>query len=172
MQVLDLHQVWDREQEKKRVLVSPESAWLTVRWDMPYPPSVIWEYLTVFHLEKEFGGYDLVERTDSLGGRTQPETAFHCVHGDTEFFNRVLDWKPFDYYTLQVRLKGLAEYIQSRVLTPSENGTQLTFYTTKPPDNATEEFRDMLNTYIEEMEIKFNRLIESDIAAGKITITP
>jgi len=172
MQVLDLHQVWDREQDKKRIIVSPDDAWLTIEWDIPYPPPIVWEYLTVFRLEKEFGGYDLVERTDSLGGRTQPETNYHCVHGEIEFFNKVLDWKPFEYYTLEVRFEGFAEYIQSRVLIPTENGTRLTFYNSKPPENATEEFRDMLHTYIEEMAIKFKQLIESDIASGKITLTP
>ncbi len=172
MQVLDLHQVWDREQDKKRIIVSPDDSWLTVEWDIPYPPSIVWEYLTVFRIEKEFGGYDLVERTDSLGGRTQPETNFHCVHGEIEFFNRVLDWKPFEYYTLDVRFEGFAEYIQSRVLTPTEYGTRLSFYNARPQENATEEFREMLLTYIEEMAIKFKNLIESDIASGKITITP
>ena len=170
MQVLDLHQVWDREQDKNRVLVSPESAWLTIEWDIPYPAPIVWEYLTVFRLEKEFGGYDLVERTDSLGGRMQLGTDYHCVHSEIEFYNKILDWKPFDYYTLHVRFEGLAEYIQSRVLTPTESGTRLSFYIAEPPENATEEFRDMLRTYIEEMAIKFKGLIESDIASGKITL--
>ncbi|MEJ2266422.1 MAG: DUF2652 domain-containing protein [Anaerolineales bacterium] len=170
MQILDLHQVWDREQDKKRILVPPESAWLTLEWDLPYPPPIIWEYLTVFRLEKEFAGYDSVERTDSLGGRTQTETTYHCAHGEMQFFNKILDWKPFEYYTIHQRIEGIAEYRQSRVLTPTEKGTRLAFYTAEPPANATEDLREFMRPSIEDYFTKFKRLLESDIASGKITL--
>jgi hypothetical protein len=170
MQILDLHQVWDREQDKKRILVPPESAWLTLEWDLPYPPPIIWEYLTVFRLEKEFAGYDSVERTDSLGGRTQTETTYHCAHGEMQFFNKILDWKPFEYYTIHQRIEGIAEYRQSRVLTPTEKGTRLAFYTAEPPANATADLREFMRPSIEDYFTKFKRLLESDIASGKITL--
>ncbi len=171
MQVLDLHAVWDREQEKKRVLVSPGSAWLTYEGELPYPPSIVWGYLTVPSLETQYLRYDLVERTDSLGGRFQADTTYHCAHGETHFFNTILDWKPFEYYTIHQKVEGLTEYTQTRLLTPTETGTRLTFYLTKPPAGATEELHRMLSDFLEEATGDFRKLIESDIAAGKITLS-
>jgi len=170
MQVLDLRKVWDREQDKKRLFISPEAAWLTLEWEFPYPPAVVWEYLTTFRLELQFAGYDLVERTDALGGRTQPETTYHCAHGETQFFNKILDWKPFEYYTIHQRIDGFLEYMQSRVLTPTEKGTRLSFYTDEPPAGATEENRKILRTGIKEFAMGFKKLLEVDVAAGKITL--
>jgi hypothetical protein len=169
MQVLDLRKVWDREQDKQHILVSPESAWLVLEWDLPYPASIVWEYLTVFRLEKQFAGYDSVERTDALGGRTQTETTYHCAHGETQFFNKILDWKPFEYYTIRQRIQGLVEYMQSRVLTPTEKGTHLAFYIATPPENNSEELRQFIRTGTQEYVAKFQQLIESDVASGKIT---
>lgn len=169
MQVLDLHQVWDREQDKKRIRVSPESAWLTMEWDLPYPASIVWEYLTVFRIEQEYAGYDLVERTDTLGGRTQIETSYHCAHSEIQFFNKILDWKPFEYLTIHQKIEGVTEYNQSRVLTPIETGTRLTFYTEEPPGNPTDELREVMRASVEEVARGFKKMIASDVDSGKVT---
>src|SRR5215217_1447962 len=58
MQVLDLRNVWEREQEKQRFVVTPEEAWLTFEWDAPHPLSIVWEYLTTPQLEQRYAGYD------------------------------------------------------------------------------------------------------------------
>jgi hypothetical protein len=171
MQVLDLHKIWEREQDRKRILITPEAAWLTMEWDLPYPSPVVWEYLTTFRLEQQFAGYDLVERTDSLGGRTQPETTYHCAHGELQFFNKILDWKPFEYYTIHQRIEGFLEFVQSRVLTPTKTGTRLTFFTGKPPKGVTEENREILRAGIEDFSTGFKNLLEADVAAGKITLS-
>ncbi|MGB7874130.1 MAG: DUF2652 domain-containing protein [Anaerolineales bacterium] len=170
MQVLDLHQVWEREQEKKRVFVSPESAWMTYEGELPFPPSVVWGYLTVPSLEKKYLGYDSVERTDTLGGRMQAEATYHCAHGETHFFNTILDWKPFEYYTIHQRIEDVTEFIQTRILTPTETGTRLTFCLTKPPAGATEELREMVFAIIQEGSKGFKELIAADISSGKITL--
>jgi hypothetical protein len=49
---LDLRKAWEFEQEKKRVFVTPEEAWLTLEMKFPVPPPILWEYLTVSQLEK------------------------------------------------------------------------------------------------------------------------
>ena len=170
MQVLDLHKVWEREQDRKRVLIAPEAAWLTMEWELPYPVPVVWEYLTIFRFEQKYGGYDLVKRTDALGGRTQIETTYHCAHGEIQFFNKILDWKPFEYYTIHQRIEGMTEYRQSRVLTPTETGTRMAFYTEEPPAGATEELRETLRASVEEVANGFKKLIVADVAAGKVTL--
>src|SRR5215211_9186554 len=106
MQVLDLRNVWEREQDKQRFVVTPEEAWLTFEWEVPYPLSIVWEYLTTLRLEQRYTGYDLVERTDSLGARVQTDSTYHCAHGEIHFFNKILDWKPFNYVSLQQDMGG------------------------------------------------------------------
>jgi len=170
MQVFDLQKAWEREQDRNRILITPEAAWLSLEWEFPYPPAAIWEYLTTRRLEKEFAGYDLVERTDALGGRTQIETTYHCAHGEIQFFNKILDWKPFEYYTIHQRIKGFLEFNQSRVFTPIEKGTRLSFYTTEPQADATQENREILRAGIEEFVNGFRKLIDADVAAGKVTL--
>jgi hypothetical protein len=117
MQVLDLRKVWEREQDKRRFVVAPEEAWLMFDWGpSPAPPSVIWEYLTTPRLEQVWAGYDLVERTDTLGGRFQPETEYHCAHGQVHFFNKILDWKPFEYVSLEQNISIGIKLVQTRII--------------------------------------------------------
>ncbi len=145
MQVLDLRKVWEREQEKKRFVVTPEEAWLNFEWDAPgVPPSTVWEYLTSPRLEQQWAGYDLVERTDALGGRFQTHTTYHCAHGAVHFFNKILDWKPFDYVSLEQIISIGIKLVQTRRLRESPAGTKIIFYVRKPEAPVTEELKKIV----------------------------
>jgi hypothetical protein len=142
MQVLDLRKVWEREQDKKRFVVNPEAAWLTFEWDAPLPPTTVWEYLTFPRLEQQWAGYDLVERTDSLGGRFQSETTYHCAHDEIIFFNKILDWKPFEYVSLEQTISIGIKLVQTRRLHETPIGTKIIFYVCKPDAPVTEELKN------------------------------
>ena len=144
MQVLDLRKVWERQQEKQRLVVTPEEAWLTFEWEAPHPLSLVWEYLTVPRLEQRYTGFDLVERTDSLGRRVQTESTYHCAHGEMHFFNKILDWKPFDYVSLEQTLPGGIKIVQTRRLRESPTGTIILFYLRKPDVPITVEFTNFV----------------------------
>jgi hypothetical protein len=143
MQVLDLGKVWEREQERKRFVVTPEDAWLTFEWDAHHlPPSTVWEYLTTPRLEQQWAGYDLVERTDSLGGRFQPETTYHCAHGEIHFFNKILDWKPFEYVSLEQNISIGIKLVQTRRVVEAPSGIKIIFHVRKPDSPVTEELKN------------------------------
>jgi len=144
MQVLDLRKVWEREQEKHRFVIAPEEAWLTFEWDSSQPPFIIWEYLTSPRLEQQWAGYDLVERTDSLGGRFQPDTSYHCAHGEIHFFNKILDWKPFEYVSLEQNINMGIKLVQTRRVFKSLSGTMIIFYIRQPDDPVTEELKQIV----------------------------
>jgi len=144
MQVLDLRKVWEREQEKHRFAVPAEDAWLTFEWDSPLPASSVWEYLTSPRLEQQWAGYDLVERTDSLGGRFQTDTTYHCAHGEVHFFNKILDWKPFEYVSLEQNISIGIKLVQTRWLHETPTGTKLIFYVRKPDHPVTEELKKLV----------------------------
>jgi len=141
MQVLDLRKVWEREQEKHRFVVAPEEPWLTFEWDAPRPVSFVWEYLTSPRLEQQWAGYDLVERTDALGGRFQSDTTYHCAHGEIHFFNKILDWKPFEYVSLEQNISLGIKLVQTRWLHESPAGTKIIFYIRQPEQPVSEELR-------------------------------
>ena len=163
MQVLDLRKVWEREQEKRRFIVKPEEAWLTFEWDAPdAPPSAAWEYLTTPRLEQQWAGYDLVERTDSLGGRLQPEATYHCAHGDIHFFNKILDWKPFEYVSLEQNISIGIKLIQTRRLLESLTGTKIVFYVRKPDDPVTDELKQIVVNAYNQAAAGLIRQLEND----------
>jgi hypothetical protein len=171
MQVLDLHKVWEREQNKKSFMISAEDAWLTLEWDVSCPPSLLWEYLTNLQIELRYSGYDLVERTDSLGGRLQPESAYHCAKGELQFFNTILDWKPFKYLTLRQKVSVGVELTQTRAISPAGNGSRLTIAIETPPENATEEAKEEIAHIFNETALKMIHLLESDLANGTVTLS-
>ena len=145
MQVLDLRKVWEREQEKGRFIVTPEQAWLTFDWGpIPAPASFVWEYLTTPRLEQVWAGYDLVERTDTLGGRFQPETEYHCAHGQVHFFNKILDWKPFEYVSLEQNINIGIKLVQTRRVVESPSGTKIIFHVREPEHPVTEELKQIV----------------------------
>jgi hypothetical protein len=168
MQVFDLALVWKKAQERKRNFVSKEDAWIFLEIDLPYPPTLIWEYLTKPDLEAGFLGYDYAERIDTLGGRVREDAGFHCAHGDLHVYSKVLAWKPFEYYTLRQSALGIS-YICTRHLTPLATGTRLGVYLTKPPENSSDEVRQMLQSAIDNGYAGLQPFIEHDITSGKIT---
>ena len=169
MCVHDLHLVWEREQEKRRTYVSAEEAWVKSEGELPYPPALIWEFLTTPALEAGFLGYDFAERADVLGGRVREGSGFHCAHGDLHVYSKVLDWKPFEYYTMEQSALGIS-YICTRRLTPSEQGTRIGIYLTKPPENSSDEVRQMLQSAMDNGYAGLKPFIEQSLESGKVTV--
>ena len=169
MQVFDLHKAWEQEQGKKRVFISPKSAFFTIEWDVPFPAPVVWEFLSVPRLELKFEPFETIDREDTLGGRTQPGSAFHCAHGDFKAILKVVDWKPFDYMTIEQDL-GFVKFTQSRILTPTETGTKLQFTQTKPKESGAEEMRRQWLDPANSTENNFKKAIADEIASGNITL--
>lgn len=164
MQVLDLRSVWEREQDKHRFVVTQDEAWLGFEWESPYPPSVVWEYLTTPRLEQRWAGYDLVERTDSLGGRLQAEATYHCAHGEIHFFNKILDWKPFEYVSLEQNISIGIKLVQTRWLHESPAGTKLIFHIRKPDSPVTEELKNVVVGAYNQAAAGLLKQLETDLA--------
>jgi hypothetical protein len=163
MQVLDLRKVWEREQEKHRFVVTPEEAWLTFEWETPCPVSMVWEYLTTPRLEQQWAGYDLVERTDSLGGRLQSESTYHCAHGAIHFFNRILDWKPCEYVSLEQNISLGIKLVQTRRLYEMPGGTGIIFYVRKPDLPVPEELKNIVVGAYNQAAAGLVRQLEMDL---------
>jgi hypothetical protein len=169
MCVHDLSRVWERLQAKRRKFISPEEAWVKYEADLPFPPPLIWEYLTTPALEAGFLGYDFAERIDQLGGRVREEAQFHCAHGDLHVHNKVVDWKPFEYYTVLQSVNSL-EYFHTRRLVPTKEGSRLCVYASKPLQDIPEEVRSFVQAEYDRGFGNLHSFIDQDIANGKVTI--
>jgi hypothetical protein len=170
MCVHDLHPVWKTYKEKSRQFVDTQEAWVKCEVEVPFPASVIWEFLTKPELEAGFLRYDYAERIDSLGGRVREGAGFHCAHGDLHIHSKILDWKPFEYYTMEQTALGLS-FITTRRLTALADGTRVGVYLTAPREDSSNEVRQMLQAAMDAGYAGLRSYIENDIISGKITLS-
>jgi hypothetical protein len=169
MCVHDLQPVWEAYKEKNRQFVDAQEAWVKFEAEIPFPAALIWEYLTKPELEAGFLHYDFAERIDERGGRVGEGAGFHCAHGDLHIHSRILDWKPFEYYTMEQSAMGLS-YVSTRRLTPLADGTRVGIYLTAPRENSSDEIRQMLQAAMDAGYAGLQPFIEHDIERGKITV--
>ncbi len=125
--VYDLEARWKHEQEHRRVVVSPEHAEVDVAAPLPAPPAVVWEFLTDPTKRAQYqAGADRIDQV-SPNGRRGVGTTNHCVHGHGVIVEEILDWRPFQYFTVRAQAPGLGMITYMFELTPSEEGTVLRF---------------------------------------------
>lgn len=146
MLVHDLRVAWEREQNRRQILVDPQNAWIAFEIAIPYPPSLIWDLITTPQFEAPLVGLEYVKRIDELGGRTKPDAIFHCAHSSGDFFNKIVDWKPFDYYTTIQQFASGLEYYRTIRLQYDGTTTKFIFNVSKPEQEAPEGFREFLET--------------------------
>ena len=106
--VLDLEARLVEEQERRRVFVPEGEAEFEVAAILPVPPAVAWEYLTAPASRSLWQG-QTVEAAP--GGRRGPGTTSFCVDGRSRFYEEILDWRPFDYFTEARSLPGSARIV-------------------------------------------------------------
>jgi hypothetical protein len=169
MLVYDLHSALEREEARKSILVDPATAWIKFELDIPFPPSLIWDYITTPALEGPVLGLEYVERVDELEGRTRPGARFHCAHASGDFFNNVVDWKPFHYYTVHQNVAGLQYY---RMIRLDYDGavTKFKFYVSQPDKEAPPGFREFLEGAARQGYERIPAFIQADVQAGKISL--
>lgn len=168
MLVYDLHAALEREEARKSFLVDPDTAWIKIEMDVPFPPSVIWDYITTPDLEGPVLGLEYVKRVDELGGRTQPGARFHCAHASGDFFNKVVDWKPFQYYTVHQNVAGL-QYQRTIRLDYDGTITRFGLYVSQPDKEAPEGFREFLESAARQGYERLPLFIKADSENGKIS---
>jgi hypothetical protein len=168
MLVYDLRSALERNEARKSILVDPATAWIKFELEIPFPPSLIWDYITTPALEGPVLGLEYVKRVDELGGRTRTGVRFHCAHSSGDFFNNVVDWKPFHYFTVHQNVAGL-QY--NRMIRLDYDGavTKFGFYVSQPDQPAPEGFRDFLESAARQGYERIPAFIRADVQSGKIS---
>ncbi|MCK6539374.1 MAG: DUF2652 domain-containing protein [Anaerolineales bacterium] len=97
---LDLHQRYREITEERRIMIDEKDADLIVRVDFSTPPPVTWEWLQdpiKRNLWTEGIHWTVGDRPRGRAGRGASN---HCAHGKSVSTETTLDWRPFEYSTV------------------------------------------------------------------------
>lgn len=98
--------------------------------DINASPITVWDWLNDPHKRVQYTFQEGLEFREvfKVAGRRQVGAQTHCIHGkDVAMEETLLDWKPFDYLTVEQRFWGVSLRLTLR-LEPLANGqrTRLT----------------------------------------------
>jgi uncharacterized protein YndB with AHSA1/START domain len=133
--VLDLERRWQEEDTRARVLVRAEDSVLGTDYDVDAPPQTVWEFLTTpgRRVAWQYGVTDVIQ--EAAGNRRAVGTTNHCMHGQDAIVEEVLDWRPFDYFTMRSTIgtpAGPMKIVGTFELEPTTTGTRVHVRFAKP----------------------------------------
>ena len=102
---LDLHDRYETLMSQRRVVVEEQDAFVSFSEVFRATPPVLWSWMNEPEKRARYSdephGMKFVP-VIRPNGRTGAGATTHCVHGkNTAMRELVLDWKPFDYYTVE-----------------------------------------------------------------------
>ena len=115
--------------DTRRVFITPEEADMVYTQELPGPPPIAWDWLNDPHKRLLWEGLTIVPQK-MPGGRSGVGTRNHCVHGKGYSIHTVLDWRPFDYFTIEMAPSSTSKFAVRRTsrLVPVNGGTRLHYY--------------------------------------------
>ena len=121
--LLNLHAKYQEEAARRMVVVLPEAANASVARDFTVAPTTLWDWLNDPQMRSRW----MKGRHWSAGlrpnGRTGAGARNHCAHGVGTVMETILDWKPFDYFTVEVvPSSGPLAMLQTYKLEPLADG--------------------------------------------------
>jgi Protein of unknown function (DUF2652)/Polyketide cyclase / dehydrase and lipid transport len=119
---IDLNERYNRLLLDRKVFLSQEEADMSATYTMDAPPPVVWDWLTDPKKRKDWVPHSNISVTQKPLGRTGPATQYHCAVSDV--IEEILDWRPFQYYTIHL-IKGPFKILITSNLEPSGSGTQV-----------------------------------------------
>jgi len=171
MGVYDLSMAWKKVKAKRRKMITVDEAWVKYETDISAPPLFVWDYLTMPILKAEMIGLDFMRRIDNLGGRIREEAKFHCAHGDVQFHYEIVDWNPFNYFTIfQKDSITQLDYYETYFFIPNDEGTHFLSCVAKPVGEVGLETQVLVQGIWDQAYGKIKSFIENEIATGKARV--
>lgn len=102
---LNLQTRYEELMKTRQVVIPPEEADASLTFEIDASPPIVWEWMHDPQRRNQWWE-SFTRWTMRLrpGGRTAPGAVNHCDHGVGELLETVLDWRPFDYYTVDMRI--------------------------------------------------------------------
>jgi hypothetical protein len=87
---------------ERRIVIEPGEADLEVASRFNAPPAVVWDWYVNPQLAERWQTATGLDGHPNPDGRAAAGAELHCAHGRGRSVHRVVDWKPFDYFTQDV----------------------------------------------------------------------
>jgi uncharacterized protein YndB with AHSA1/START domain len=177
--LLDMHPIWENRRHRFHTVVKPEDSVYTIERDFPLAPPLLWEYLTKPEYRTIIFGADSQRLEDLKQGRISDGSVYVCAHGKNITLQSIVDWHPFEQYTVKSSTPGGGDSLVTTLLTPQENGTTVTVLIGKTqaraaimrgPVNIV--IRRIIGPTLKKHLQAFGELIENEIAEGRVTQLP
>ena len=98
---LNLRERYKEITESRREFISPEQADAQITFQFSQPPPIVWDWLTDPRKRNLYSPSVTWSAASRARGRTGKGARNHCAHGKDEIsVETILDWRPFNYYTL------------------------------------------------------------------------
>jgi class 3 adenylate cyclase len=118
---IDLNARYRQLVENRRIFLAAADADLSVAYDFETPQPVVWDWMTDPNKRNVWFEGARLSVTQRPEGRTGPAAQYHCAASDA--IEEILDWHPFDYYTVKLskgRLRFLVT-VEFRLLKKTTN---------------------------------------------------
>jgi hypothetical protein len=124
---IDLHRRYDEIKEARRVVIDAQEADLQFSVDFPTPPPLTWEWLQDPNRRNSWNADVHWYRGDRPNGRAGSGASNHCAHGKTVSTEVTVDWRPFDYATIDSFENGKKRFSETfRLEALPDGGTRVT----------------------------------------------
>jgi hypothetical protein len=124
--VQNMHDVWERRGHEVRITAEQNNPMGQLEFNFPYPPDVMWQYITAPEFRSVINGSDSQEFKDLSAGRAGIGSLYVCAHGKNQVLQPILDWKPFEGYTTSDLIMG-AQLLHTIQVVPAGDGTNLRY---------------------------------------------
>jgi hypothetical protein len=102
----DLHPRYDALVQARRRFITSEQADLVITQNLSEPLTAVWDWINDPRKRIQWDDLDEVRPILRPGGRNGPGARNHCIHGKLVAVEDVLDWRPFDYFTIRICRQG------------------------------------------------------------------
>lgn len=119
---LNMHARYKELVEARHVFISPEESDWTLTRTFSAPPVIVWEWMNDPQKRVLWENFDKIQPI-VYGRRTGAGSRNHCAHGKNVVVETILDWRPFDYFTLDYPFGTRSHHLE-----PLPNGTRLNIH--------------------------------------------
>jgi hypothetical protein len=124
--VQNMHDVWERRGNEVRITAEKNNKMGQLEFNFPYPPDVMWQYITAPEFRSVINGSESQEFKDLSAGRAGVGSLYVCAHGKMQVQQPILDWEPFEEYTTSDLIMGV-QLLHTIQVVPAGDGTKLKY---------------------------------------------
>jgi hypothetical protein len=117
-----MHRRYKELREARQVMLTEKDADLVFSVDFSTPPPVTWEWLQDPNRRNIWNGDVHWYSGERPKGRTGSGASNHCAHGKSVSTEVTVDWRPFEYSTIDSYENGKRMFSETFRLEPLPNG--------------------------------------------------